>query len=126
MPPSRNMKNITREQIIELYEVRRLSMKRTAYELGVYVDTLKARMADFGIKSRSKCHRHPNTVEYNRHVQKCASARGRDILRMIDKGMTIPEIAKLEGVSRNRIYQIIRRYRPSNQPAKQTEELCPA
>lgn len=126
MPSERNKKGITREQIVELYVKQRKTLKRTAHELGVCGDTLRARMSDFGIERRTKSYLHPNTAAYNEHIQKCASARGRDIIRMLDSGMTYPQIAKREGVSRNRIYQIVRRYRPSNPAPAKEKELCPA
>ena len=116
MPSKYNKKGITKEQLVELYVVQRKTMVRVAYELGIYKDTLRRLLMHYEIPLRSKPVLHPNTVAYNSDIKKCASARGRHILEMLEKGMTYPQIAKREGVSRNRIYQIVRRYRPSNSP----------
>jgi transcriptional regulator of acetoin/glycerol metabolism len=118
--------NITREQIEELYVVKRLSIKRTAFTLGIYVDTLKRRMKEYGIESRSKCYRSDGCASYNRDIQRCASARARDIMRMVDEGWNYGQIAKRENVTRQRIYQIVRKYKrdtlTSNQPTTAREE----
>ena len=117
--------NITREQIEELYIANRLSIKRTAFTLGIYVDTLKRRMKEYGIKSRSRCYRSDACASYNRDIQRCASARARDIMRMVDDGMNYGQIAKRENVTRQRIYQIVRKYKrdtSASNPAPAREE----
>jgi hypothetical protein len=117
---------VTREQIEELYIDKHLSMKRTAFMLGIYVDTLKDRMKEYGIQSRSKCYRSSTCAAYNRDIQRCASARARDIMKMVNDGMNYGEIAKRENVTRQRIYQIVRKYKrdtlASNQPTTAREE----